>query len=85
MAKKAETVMQIAKSIDKLYEEIRKNPWKQEDAQTSAVMERLANNPALHRALDTSPDVLAHHVPLEMEGTNEDTEDSFWHTENFPK
>jgi hypothetical protein len=60
-------------------------PTATEDMETSKTLVRLANNPALHRALNTSPEVLAHYVPLEMEGTNDEDEDDFWYTENFPK
>jgi hypothetical protein len=51
-------------------------PTIQEDAQTSAIMARLANNPELHQALNTSPEILASHaIPETMQGTNNPDED----------
>ena len=54
-------------------------PTIQEDAQTSAIMARLANNPELHQALNTSPEILASHaIPETMQGTNNPDQ---WHVD----
>ncbi len=53
-------------------------PTAQADAQTSASMARLANNPALHRALNTTPEVLeSHAIPEVISGSN--SPDQWYH------
>ena len=75
-------------------------PTAQEQARITAIMAEMGNKEAHQKALNDHPifgKILAHLVPVTMEGTNttsqwlmnedenEDTEDNFWHTENFPK
>jgi len=74
-------------------------PTAEEQARITAIMAKMGNKEAHQKALAEHPifgKILAHLVPVTMEGTNspdqwsmnEDTEgaeDDFWHTENFPK